>query len=320
MKTKHEINYTLIFTVLTLISLFAVLLVIVVFEEGFLGGVFTAIIFIAAIIFSISQLFVPQRIKSVTVASTEIIIEYRKTTINVPFESFKKITHEKHGPLTERIYVYAGGYFYDITFDLKHFHEMCKEIYDMLLSLNMESVADEWFQKKYGKEATIKDSQCINQNSNNVKAKYSANYRLMWALMILQFIFVLFLTIVTWNRADIIFKIIWPITVFFIEYLGVLAITSPKLTRSVTITANGIVIEFKKERIEIPFASCERIQFRRPWPHPKRVYVFIGEKQFILLPWYIKNFRGLCRSIYQALENVHMESIADKSFRKKFGK
>lgn len=150
MKTKHEINYALIFTVLTLISLFAVVLVFMVWKEDFLAGILATILLIVIEIMSIGQLFVPQRIKSVTVTSNEIIIEYREKTINVPFESFKKITHEKHGPLTERIFVYLEGYFYEIPFDLKHFHEMCKEIYDELLSLYMESIADEWFQKKFG--------------------------------------------------------------------------------------------------------------------------------------------------------------------------
>ena len=319
MITKHKINYMPIFSVLTLVSLIGVLLVIEVWMKDFLGGILAMTLLIVLEILGIRQLFAPQRIKSVTVTSSSIIIEYRKTSVEVPYEDCKKIEHDKHGPLTERITVYAKDYFYEISFDLKHFHEMCKEIYTELSNINMAPIADEWFQKKFGKEVSLNDNQCINDSSSHATAKYSANYRLMWTLMIVQFILVLFLTIIIWSRIDIIFKIILPITVLFVEYLIVLVIISPRLTRSVTITANGIIVEFKKKHIEIPITSFELVKYDRRWPYPKRVTIFTNKKQYGLLPWYIKDFRGMCRSVYQALENAHMESIADKSFQKKFG-
>jgi hypothetical protein len=154
MKNKYEINYKLIFTVTALISL-PFLLLTILLREGILFGVIITVVLNG---FGVSQLFV-QRIKSVTVDSTAIIIEYRKTSVKISYTDINKIGHYKHGPLTERIFIYAKDYVYEIPFDMKDFHNMCGSIYSGLSKINMEHAADEWFREKFGKEASLKGVQ-----------------------------------------------------------------------------------------------------------------------------------------------------------------
>lgn len=317
MNNKHEINYKLIFSVLVVINIFTLLMTIMVWEKDLLAGILVTIFFIVINILSIKQLFIPQRVKNVTVNSDAIIIGYRNTNVEIPYKDCKKIEHYKHGPFTERIYVYAKDYVYEIPFDLKDFHEMCASIYSELSKIHMENVSDEWFHKELGKGYQPR-TESVRETSGE---RFFANFPLMWILMGLQFILAISLTAFIWNSINVLFKIVWPVCLVFIEYLGVLVITSPKLTRSVTITEDEIIIEFKKKSVEVQFSSCETIKYQKPWPQGmKRIYIIMNNGQYGLLPWYIKNFRGMCRSLYKALENADMESIADKKFRKKFGK
>ncbi len=316
MRAKYSINYKLIAAVLLLVSIFALLLIALIWKENFFAGIVSTVFLLAAEIYGIVQLFGPQRIKSITVESSAIIIQYRKADVKVLYENIKKIKHYKHGPLTERILVYAeNSTIYEIPFDLKDSRGLCRSIYTELSKINKEKIADEWFQREFGGKVQYQMTTDIELEGKN----YTSNFLLMWLLMAVQFMLVILMTVFIWNRIDIVFKFIWPVFIIFMEYLGVLAITSPRIVKNVIITASMIIVNYKKERVEIPITTCKSIQYHRSWPSPKRVYVY-WEKQYVLLPWYIKDFRGMCKSIYETLTHANMESIAEGTFQRKFGR
>ena len=147
---KYKINYALIFTVLGVLCIFAFILALQFWKKNWLAGILITVLFISAYTYSILQLFIPQRVISVIINSTAIIINYRKTCVEIPYRDCKKLEHYKHGPLTERIWIYSKGYVYEIPFDIKGFRNMCGSIYQALSNINMEHIADEWFQKNFG--------------------------------------------------------------------------------------------------------------------------------------------------------------------------
>lgn len=140
---KYEVNYKLIFITLSIAFIIFLLPAMLILKKDLQYGMFLIILLVGALIFSITRLFSPQRIKSVTVFSTSIIIEFRKSRVEIPFEDFEKIEYYKHGPFTERIYILAKPYKYEILFELKHFHDLCRRIYAALAKIDKGNIADE---------------------------------------------------------------------------------------------------------------------------------------------------------------------------------
>lgn len=319
MGRRHTINYKPSLIIAVVVLIFASLVLKTAWEESIETGIIIIIAFIGVSIFGLMMGRASERVKSVVITSNAITMEYRKTNVIVPFEVFSKLKHYKHGPFTERILVHAKDDIYLIPGDLKDFQDMCRSIYVELSKIDKEHIADEWFQKKFGNGVSLKTSS-IESKREVAGEKYSANYSLMWILYVLQFILVCSLIYLIWSNKSIVDSLIMTIPLLFVEYLGVLAILSPRIIKSVTITATTFIIDFKKERVEIPIKSCELVHYHRPWPSPKRVYICTEQKFQYLLPWYIKNFRRMGKSIYQALENAQKESVASKQFKRKFGK
>lgn len=319
MENKYQVNYKFIITTLTIISICGLLLALVIMKNDLEYGILFIIGFVGAVVLGITRLFVPQRIKSVTITSTAMKLEYRKSRFEIPFEDFNKLEHYKHGPFTERIYIFAKDHCYDIPADLKRFIDMCREIYADLEKIDKENIADEWFQKKFGKNAPSKTSSTTVKRED-IGEKYSANFTLMWTLYIIQLIFMLLVIALIWSSQNIVYSLIMTVTILFFEYIGVVGITSPRITRSITITDSNIIIGLKNKSGKLPITSFIKLEYHKPFLRPKRVYIYVQDDICFLLPWYIKNISAMCKSLYQALEKLQMESVAGKSFRRKFGK
>ncbi len=150
MNNKYKINYILISALLMVFSVLAIITVVFMWNESLAVGIILTVYMIGVVIFGIKQFFNPKNIKSVTVNTDSLIIEYRKRIIEVFFKDIKKIEHYKHGPLTEKTTIYAKAFKYEITYEIKDFREMCRNIYTELSKRHMENIADEWFQKKFG--------------------------------------------------------------------------------------------------------------------------------------------------------------------------
>lgn len=320
MSAKHVINYRLIFTVLAVMLVCILFIVIFVWKENMKYGILLTVSFIGAEIFGIRQLFLPQRIKSVSVTSAEMIIEYRKATEAVAYEDCKKIEHYKHGPFTERILLHTKGRIIEIPFDLTNFQGMCASIYRALLSKKMEHVADDWFRRKFADKAEALKRSHENETSKIQGTRFEANYPLIWTLMAAQFMLSAALIVLLWSTASLGLKIVGIASLLMFEFFAILVATSPKLTRSVTVSADGMTVRFKEKNFEIPVANCDRVLYSRLWPWAPRVCICADNGFFVLLPWYIRNFHGMCRCIYRVLANAGKESVADKRFRKKYGK
>lgn len=145
MGKKYKTNYRLIFTVI--VTVCVAIIIFYIWQRGILGGIIASLFCIGMVILSLLQV----KIKSVTLDTSAIIIEYKKKTVIIPYEDCVKIEHYIHGPLTERVFIYANNHNkYEISFDLTGFRDMCRRLYSELLKINREQIADEWFQKKFG--------------------------------------------------------------------------------------------------------------------------------------------------------------------------
>ena len=145
MGKKYKTNYRLILTVI--VTVCVAIIIFYIWQRGILGGIIAALFCIGMVILSLLQV----KIKSVTLDTSAIIIEYKKETVIIPYEDCVKIEHYIHGPLTERVFIYANNHNkYEITFDLTGFRDMCSRLYSELLKINKEQIADEWFQKEFG--------------------------------------------------------------------------------------------------------------------------------------------------------------------------
>lgn len=319
MRKKYKVNNMLNLLIITAAIPFGVLSVMLAWNQSTVFGIICTLI-MSGVLFVVGPLIYlnPKNIKSVTVTSDSLVIDYRKTSAEVFYKDIKKIEHYKHGLFTERIWIYTSSATYEIIYDIKDFQNMCKNIYSELSKHRMENITDEWFQTDFGGRIPY-EKHPFERNADDTN-KYTANFPLIWTLMTVQFFVVLYLIIFLWTRPNVILNIVITVTYIFIEYGGILAITSPKITQSVSINASSIFIGFKKERVEIPLSSIQMVSYQRPWIKPKRVYIVTKQMQCILLPWYIKNFRGMCKSIYKALKKGQIESKFDKVFLRKFGK
>lgn len=316
--SRYDVNYKFIIATLSIIFICGLILALVIMDNYLVSGIILIILLVGAVIFSITRLFTPQRIRRVTVTSTSIVIEYRKSSVEIPFEDIKKLEHYKHGPLTERIYVFAKPYKYEILSDLKHFHDLCRSIYAELKKIDKEDTADEWFQNEFGKNDPPKTSGTT-VKCEDMGQKYSANFTLMWILYIIQLIFMLLVIILIWSNQSVVLSLVMSVILLFLEYIGVVVITSPIITRSITITGSNIIIKLKNKSGKFPITSFKKIEYHKPFLYPKRVYIYVEDDICLVLPWYIKNFRAMCKGLYQVLKKLKMESIAGKSFRSKFG-
>lgn len=199
MGSKYRLNYKLIFTVYIIITIIITLGILYLWQKSIISGIIVLLSYLGILAASMNLAFGSRRVKSVTINTIEIILEIGKKNVVIPYEDCVKIEHYKHGLFTERIYIYAKDctknetelYLirYEIDFDIKDFQEICRKLYKELSFINMEHIADEWFQKKFGGRVFYEDHlPQINIDAANI---YSANFRLIWALMAVQFILVL---------------------------------------------------------------------------------------------------------------------------------
>ncbi len=315
MSKKHTINYKSIFTVLALTTVFGVFITIWVWSVNVVIGALVMAFWIGIVIYEISK-FRTEGIIGVSVTNEGIVIEYRVRTVNVKFEDCKQIEHYKHGPLTERILLRAAHDIIEIPYYLTDFNGMCAAIYEGLISKGMEHVADEWFRSRFAHGADVP----INRDED-AGERFTANFPLIWTLMAVQFLLAAGLAaVLLWSDTELAFKIIVTAAFVFVEFLAVLAVTSPRLTQSVTVSTERIAVRFKEKRFDIPIGSCKGVAYVKPCPMPHRVYIYADNAYVVLLPWYIRNFHGMSRSIYRVLADADMESIANARFRRKFGK
>lgn len=147
---KYVVNHLVVSLQSIVLILFVVFVEIIAWKLSIFYGILTMILFIGVLALGIKYMFEPARIKSLTINSNGIEIEYSKNTVSLPFETWSKLAHYKRGPLTERILIQADGFIHVIPWDMKMFHKMCRNIYESLLENNMEHIADDWFQEKFG--------------------------------------------------------------------------------------------------------------------------------------------------------------------------
>ena len=315
MDKKHTINYKSMFAVLALTTVFGVFFTIWVWSVSAVLGALVMALSTGIVIYEANKSRT-QSIIAVSVANERVVIEYRDKKVSVNFDDCKQIEHYKHGPLTERILLRTAQDIIEIPNYLTDFNGMCAAIYEGLISKGMEHVADEWFRSRFAHGADVP----INRDED-AGERFTANFPLIWTLMAVQFLLATGLAaVLLWSDTELAFKIIVTGAFVFVEFLAVQAVTSPRLTQSVTVSAERIAMHFKEKRFDIPIGSCKGVAYVKPCPMPHRVYIYADNGYVVLLPWYIRNFHGMSRSIYRVLADGDMESIANARFRRKFGK
>jgi hypothetical protein len=312
---EHVINCRRIAAEMAVVFAVATVFAICIWAENMTAGIVFAVCLVGVGICATKEWLAPRRIKSVSVSPAGIQIQYRKASELIAYDECKQIEHYKHGPLTERILLRTKGrIIIEIPYYLSDFQGMCRSIYRELSAKNLEHVADRWFQLEFGEGRQKTEDE--SETGELTGSRFPANFALIWTLMAVQAVAAAALIVLLWSGAGTGLKIAGTVAILICEFLAVVVVTSPKLTREVFILAGGITARYKEKSFEIPAKGCEKVIYSRPWPMPRRVYVFADNGYYVLLPWYIRNFRGMCRCIYRVLADAGKESAADMRFRK----